>query len=172
MTIYLVCERGFTSPVSSNIFKYRLTVRSDTLCSWPISCGEACQARTIQIIRHRKSREYGIGMTKARRRCFCCLDLPRHIIWVKVQAIVRMRIRYWTTNLKIPVCSKRVRQIEIRIPYLHSTFGGNGASLHVGHGSFANHQVMLRFLLGTGRMPHPVGGAMGVTLSHRRENPL
>ena len=103
MTIYLVCERGFTSPVSSNIFKYRLTVRSDTLCSWPISCGEACQARTIQIIRHRKSREYGIGMTKARRRCFCCLDLPRHIIWVKVQAIVRMRIRYWTTNLKIPV---------------------------------------------------------------------
>ena len=103
MTIYLVCERGFTSPVSSNIFKYRLTVRSDTLCSWPISCGEACQARAIQIIRHRKSREYGIGMTKARRRCFCCLDLPRHIIWVKVQAIVRMRIRYWTTNLKIPV---------------------------------------------------------------------
>ena len=27
-----------------------------------------------------------------------------------------------------------------------------------------------RFLLGTGRMPHPVGGAMGVTLSHCREN--
>ena len=26
-----------------------------------------------------------------------------------------------------------------------------------------------RFLLGTGRMPHPVGGAMGVTLCHCRE---
>ena len=25
-----------------------------------------------------------------------------------------------------------------------------------------------RFLLGTGRMPHPVGGAMGVTLCHCR----
>ena len=24
--------------------------------------------------------------------------------------------------------------------------------------------VKIRFLLGTGRMPHPVGGAMGVTL--------
>ena len=59
----LLRERGLTSPVSSNIFKYRLTVRSETLSCWPISCGEACQARAIQIIRHRKSREYGIGMT-------------------------------------------------------------------------------------------------------------
>ena len=33
------------------------------LSCWPISCGEACQARAIQIIRHRKLREYGIGMT-------------------------------------------------------------------------------------------------------------
>ena len=29
--------------------------------------------------------------------------------------------------------------------------------------------VLIRFLLGTGRMPHPVGGAMGVTLRHCRE---
>ena len=29
--------------------------------------------------------------------------------------------------------------------------------------------VLRRFLLGTGRMPHPVGGAMCVTLSHCRE---
>ena len=29
--------------------------------------------------------------------------------------------------------------------------------------------LLLRFLLGTGRMPHPVGGAMGVTLRHCRE---
>ena len=28
----------------------------------------------------------------------------------------------------------------------------------------------LTCMLGTGRMPHPVGGAMGVTLSHCREN--
>ena len=59
----LLRKRGFTSPVSSNIFKYRLTVRSDTLSCWPICCGEECQARAIQIIRHRKSREYGIDMT-------------------------------------------------------------------------------------------------------------
>ena len=29
--------------------------------------------------------------------------------------------------------------------------------------------VTTRFLFGTGRMPHPVGGAMGVTLCHCRE---
>ena len=81
----LLRERGLTSPVSSNIFKYRLTVRSETLICWPISCGEACQARAIQIIRHRKSREHGIGMTN-RGRYFCYLDLPGQIIWVKVQA--------------------------------------------------------------------------------------
>ena len=28
--------------------------------------------------------------------------------------------------------------------------------------------IFLRFLLGTGRMPHPVGGAMGVTVCHCR----
>ena len=30
---------------------------------------------------------------------------------------------------------------------------------------------LLRFLLGTGRMPHPVGGAMGVTCSVKRGYP-
>ena len=30
-------------------------------------------------------------------------------------------------------------------------------------------RILKRFLLGTGRMPHPVGGAMGVTWSHFRE---
>ena len=32
-----------------------------------------------------------------------------------------------------------------------------------------NVRVLHRFLLGTGRMPHPVGGAMGVTWFHCRE---
>ena len=36
--------------------------------------------------------------------------------------------------------------------------------------SFVTDPSHERFLLGTGRMPHPVGGAMGVTLSHFREN--
>ena len=30
-------------------------------------------------------------------------------------------------------------------------------------------EVSHRFLLGTGRMPHPVAGAIGVTLRHCRE---
>ena len=36
-------------------------------------------------------------------------------------------------------------------------------SLHLG--GEKTQIVYIRFLLGTGRMPHPVGGAMGVTMS-------
>ena len=37
------------------------------------------------------------------------------------------------------------------------------------HTTMVSARVLKRFLLGTGRMPHPVGGAMGVTLCHCRE---
>ena len=37
---------------------------------------------------------------------------------------------------------------------------------------FRSARIFFWFLLGTGRMPHPVGGAMGVTLRHRRERSL
>ena len=79
----LLHERSFTSLVFSNIFKCRLTVCSDTLSCWPISCGEACQVRAIQIIHHRKSKEYRVGMTD-QKTVLLFLDLPQHIIWVKL----------------------------------------------------------------------------------------
>ena len=67
------------------------------------------------------------------------------------------------------------------VPGPHRGWGlGTRLTGHAGRGGWKlvisdarnDAKVAIRFLLGTGRMPHPVGGAMGVTLPHRRENPL
>ena len=71
------------------------------------SGGEACQARAIQITNHRKSREYGIGMTNQKTGS-------------KFKQLVRMRIWYWTTNLKIPVSN-------IKGKYIHALRFARGA---------------------------------------------